>query len=297
MKKYLSFYLLLLICFFVSRGECFSQAIKISNNAGEKNIVFSNKSMRITVDYNKKANISGLLVNGQEVVKGNAGIYSAIRTKDTIYTTLQLLAAPVVKLNNNTISISGIVYGDKILTIHETWRFQVYTTDIKFSIERTLSKAIMAEQAALPVFLFSNLDTWEGAYQAYGGLAWFYLFNKKLDTYGVYSNSSQFWNSKTGNGLSIDVNAPGKQVAMDYSRTADDKLACTIAVAQKEMLPRFDSGTHRRLFIRDRADVWAPFAMAAGKTACSITLSCFDFKEKFGRGNLTGINGEQVNGC
>ena len=139
------------------------------------------------------------------------------------------------------------------------------------------------------------MDTWEGAYQDYGGLAWFYLFNKKLDTYGVHSSSSEFWNSKTGNGLIVSVDAPGRQVAMDYSRTAEDKLAYTIAVAQNEMVPRFDSGTQRRRFIRDSADVWAPIAMSAGKTSQAITLSYFDCKEQFDRGNLIGINGEQVN--
>jgi hypothetical protein len=82
---------------------------------------------------------------------------------------------------------------------------------------------------------------------------------------------------------------------MDYSRTAEDKLAYTIAVMQNEMVPRFDSGTTRRRFIRDGTNVWAPVAMSTGKTSQSITLSYFDCKEQFDRGNLIGINGEQVN--
>jgi len=90
-------------------------------------------------------------------------------------------------------------------------------------MDRTMSKAITAEQIALPVFIYNNMDTWQGAYQSYGGLAWFYLFNKKLDTYGVHSSSSRFWNSKTGNGLTIDGLHQVNKFAMDYSRTADDK--------------------------------------------------------------------------
>jgi len=82
---------------------------------------------------------------------------------------------------------------------------------------------------------------------------------------------------------------------MDYSRTAEDKLAYTIVVAQNEMVPRFDSGTQRRRFIRDSTDVWAPIAISAGKTSQAITLSYFDCKEQFDRGNFIGINGEQVN--
>ena len=92
----------------------------------------------------------------------------------------------------------------------------------------------------------------------------------------------------------VDVNPPGKQVAMDYSRTTDDKMTCTIVASPEEMQPRFDSGTHRRRYVRDTTDVWAPFKISAGKTSQSITLSYFNFKEKFDRGNFVGINGEQV---
>ena len=161
-------------------------------------------------------------------------------------------------------------------------------------MDRTLSNAITVNEAAMPVFMFNNINTWEEAYQDYGGLAWFYLFNKQLDTYGVHSRSSKFWNSKTGNGLSIQVNAPGKEVAMKYSRTADDKLAYSIVVSQQEMLPRFDSGTNRRRYLRDRTDVWAPFKSSPGKTTQSLLFSYFNFNDAYGRGKLEGINGNEV---
>jgi hypothetical protein len=283
-------------CYFIaSASNSFAQSVKISNDATKKKVVFGNEKMSVTLDYDKKANVSSLLINGQQVIEGDAGIYSAIKTSNASYSTLQLLSQPSVSTTSNTIKISGITYGDKALTVNETWTFTISNANIKLSMERNLSKAIVAEQVALPVFMFANMETWEGAYQDYGGLAWFYLFNKKLDTYGVHSSSSQFWNSKTGNGLSVSVAAPGKQVAMDYSRTAEDKLSYTIAVAQTELEPRFDSGTHRRRFIRDRADVWAPVKMSAGKTSQSVTLAYFDFKEQYGRGKLVGVNEDQVN--
>jgi Bacterial alpha-L-rhamnosidase 6 hairpin glycosidase domain len=294
-KQRLLLYILLVIYFIGSVSEGFAQAVSISNKTNEKKIVFGNEKISVTLDYNEKVNISLLVVNGQQVIAGDTGIYSAIRTKETVYSTLNLSSTPAVKIANNTISISKINYGDKHLSINETWTFTISAETIQFGISRTLSKAITAEQVALPVFMFNSMDTWDGAYQDYGGLAWFYLFNKKLDTYGVHSSSSQFWNSKTGNGLTVVVDAPGRQIAMDYSRTAANKLACTIAVAQREIVPRFDSGTHRRRFIRDSADVWAPITISARKTSQHITISYFDFKEQFGRGDLVGINGEQVN--
>jgi len=81
---------------------------------------------------------------------------------------------------------------------------------------------------------------------------------------------------------------------MDYSRTADDKMSYGISISQNEIVPRFDSATHRRRYVRDTADIWAPIKIDAGSSRQSVTLSYFDFKEKYGRGNLKGINEEQV---
>lgn len=285
---------LLIFIFIALPGACLAQIIQIKNDAPNKKVEFGNEKMTLTLDYNDKANISLLTINGQKVIDGPTGIYSEIRTKTVSYSTLQLSAGPALKLTNNTITLTGIAYGDKDHPIQETWKFTITAEHIKFDVERTMPKEIMAEQAALPVFIFNSIDTWEGAYQDYGGLAWFYLFNKKEDTYGVHSRTSEFWNSKTGNGLNVAVEAPGREVAMKYTRTKTDQLEYSIVTSKNEMLPKFDSGTHRRRYLRDRTDVWSPFSIATGTTHQGITLSYFDFKEKYGRGKMTGINGDEV---
>jgi hypothetical protein len=63
----------------------------------------------------------------------------------------------------------------------------------------------------------------------------------------------------------------------------------------RRWLARFDSGTHREDLYADTTDVWAPVAISAGTTNERITFSYFDYKKESDRGNLTGINGEQVN--
>lgn len=292
--KCLLFLLVYIICSISSPSECPAQTTKINQDTKGKTVSFGNEKIKITLDYNKKANISLFTINGQPVIQGQPGVYSKIRTKEASYSTLQLSSDPAVKVSNNIISVTGIRYGDNTVSIDETWTFTLSNSDIKFDIDRTMSKAIVAEQIGFPVFMFDSKDTWEGAYQDYGGLAWFYLFNKKLDTYGVHSSASDFWNSKTGNGLTVSVTSPGQQIAMDYSRTKDDKMACTIAVSPAEIQPRFDAGTNRRRYVRDTTDVWAPVQIGAGKSSQRITLSYFDFEEKFGRGKLVGINQEQV---
>lgn len=271
-----------------------AQVISTKNDAKRKTVTFGNKKLKFTLDYNGKACVSALKVNGQKVIEGADGIFSQVRTPKASYSSLQTTASPAVTTTANTVTVSGISYGDKDLTINETWKFAINENDVRFDVDRKFSKATQIEEASLPTFNFININTWEGAYQGYGGLAWFYLFNERLSTYGVHTNSSRFWNSKTGNGLTVTVDAPGKEVAMKYTRTNADKLAYGITVADKEMLPRYDSGTNRKRFIRGATDVWSAFSIPAGKTTHSITLSYFDFDKEFGRGKFVGLNGKQI---
>ncbi|MEP6682883.1 MAG: hypothetical protein ABJA35_06470, partial [Parafilimonas sp.] len=291
--------LLLLSCsftayFIVSSFAGISQNVFISNNIPAKKIMFGNDKIKMTLDYNEKANISSVIVNDQQVIKGDTGIYSSLKIKDANYSSLQLLLQPTINISNNRITVSNIFYGDKNLPIHETWKFIVTNKNIQFNITRNISKAFIAEKVGLPVFSFKDTSVWDGAYTDYGGLAWFYLFNKRLDTYGVHTSASRFWNNKTGNGLFINVNAPNNHVATDYSRTSDDKLTCTIAVSPNELTYRFDSGTNRRRYVRDTTDVWAPVQVKSGTTTSTITISYFDYKTASDRGNLIGINGDEV---
>lgn len=271
-----------------------AQSVKIDHQVQAKKVVFGNEKIRFTLDYNNKAVLSALLINGKETLRSDKGIYNMIRTGSGTYSTEQLAAAPSAKVTGSTVTLDAINYGDTNNPIKEKWTFTVSVKGIDFDITRTTSKEMMAEEISSPLITFDNINTWEGAYQDYGGLAWFYLFNKQQDTYGVHSQSSEFWNSKTGNGLTISATSPGNQVAMKYTRTTHDELAFTVSTSNTEMLPRFDADTKRRRYVRDTTDVWAPVKLAAGTTQQRVTFSWFDYEEKFGRGTLKGINQQQV---
>lgn len=273
----------------------FAQPISITNDTGTKKISFGNATIKAILNYNKQVNISFLSIDGTTVIQSDAGIYSAIKTKKNNFSTLHCLKDPVIKIAANTISITGISYGDKDISITENWMIIISNNTIKLNMQRRLSKEIVAEEIASPVFMFSNINTWEGAFQDYGGLAWFYLFNKKEDTYGVHSNAASFWNSITGKSLDIAVDAPGNEVAMSYSRTTNNELAYKILASTNKIIPRLDSGTNRRRFLRDTiTDVWAPVKLNAGQSVISLSIDAFNFNEKYGRGKFAGINGEQV---
>jgi len=253
-------------------------------------ITISSSKITMVLDYGDKASITSLVVNGQKVISGPDGIFTSVNIGGVIYSSLHLSGTPALVKQGNIFKLTGINYGP----VKESWIFTVTGKTINWTIERNSAKAIKADESAAPIFNFNSINTWEGAYQGYGGLAWFYLFNEKLCTYGVHTRSTNFWNSKTNNGLNITVSSPGKNVAMKYSRTNDDKLAYTITVSGKEMLPKGDTGTNRRRFIRGHTDVWAPFTIPAGISRQSITLTYFDFKQKYGRGDFKGIDGDKV---
>jgi hypothetical protein len=265
-----------------------------ANIGPKKDITITAPKIKLSLDLEHRASITSLVVNGQSVIDTANGVYSFLKVDGITYSSLHLKASPNVGRSKNVIRISGINYGDKNLTISENWTFTTTPQGVKWYIERKLSKAVKVEEAGLPQFNFRNIKTWEGAYQGYGGLAWFYLFNEKLCTYGVHTRSSDFWNSKTNNGLDISVDAKGQNVAMKYCRAADDALEYGVTVSPKEMQYKLDSGTNRRRFLRKRTDVWAPFLLAAGTTSETITFTGYNFDTKYNRGKLAGVNGKQV---
>lgn len=273
---------------------CNASDISINNNPQNKVIIFGNSKIMITLDYNGKCNISKLDVNHQNVISDKSGIYSEIRTSAVTYSTLKLAASPKIKTQKNTVTLSGIRYGGDNSPINEVWTFLITETDIRFDIERTVSKPLVAEEVSFPVFNFNSINTWNAAFLGNGGVAWFYLFNEKLCTYGVHTDYSAFWNNKKNVGLKINSSANGKQIAFKYSRSNEDKLIYSIAVSDKELVPRYDADTKRRRFIRQKTDVWDSFTINTGKYNQTITLTPTDYSEEYNRGNLVGVDGDKI---
>ena len=119
-KKHLLLPLLLVTNFMVLSVICVAQNVTINNDIQNKRIVFGNDKISMILDYNRKANISSVTLNGQKIIEGDTGIYTTIRTKNATYSSLELLSGPSVKVTNHTITISAIRYGDKTLSINET---------------------------------------------------------------------------------------------------------------------------------------------------------------------------------
>jgi len=291
-KNYLLWKLILL--FILLANSSAEGQISISNRPADNVIVFGNSKLKVTLDCASKCVVTGMEVNGEAVLSNKLGIYSEIRTSTATYSTRSLGTSPKIKIQKNSVTLSGIRYGEDKTPIDEVWTFLITENDIRFDIERTVSKPLVAEEVSFPIVNFKSIHTWDGSFLGYGGLAWFYLFNEKLCTFGVHTGSSVFWNSTTGNGLKVAASAKGKQVASKFTRSNDDQLVYAVSVSDSEMKYRYDAGTNRRRFVRGKTNVWDSFQLSASKYAESVTFSWVNYNEEYNRGHLAGINGKQV---
>ena len=78
-KKLLLPSCLFTICFGGLQVMGLSQNVYIKNNAKDKIIEFGNAKIMMKLDYNAKANVSSVIINGQQVIEGGQGIYSSIK--------------------------------------------------------------------------------------------------------------------------------------------------------------------------------------------------------------------------
>jgi len=132
-------------------------------------ITISNPKISMTLNYSKQACITSLVVNGQKVISGTDGIFSSVDAGGKTYSSLHLKRNPVLVRNGSIIKLNDIEYGNNGLKIKENWLFTINNKSIKWAIKRSTGKSITAEESGAPVFNFDNINTWEGAYQGYGG--------------------------------------------------------------------------------------------------------------------------------
>jgi hypothetical protein len=247
------------------------------------------------LDLSSGVAVTSLSVNGKNVVNARDGMITSVTIGNKIFSSLHLLRHPIVRSTGSGIQIKGIRYGDKTITVFETWTFLTNNKNIDWKITRTFSKSISLNVVQSPVINFESISTWDGAIQGYGGLAWFYLFTDKPSSYGVHSRSSSFWKGDKKDGLKITVNTPANNVAMTYKRTKVDRLSYSIMTSSSDIIPLNDTDSHRRQFLRSDGNVWSPVNEKPINATEDILFSYIDNDRAFDRGDLIGVNGKQVN--
>ena len=158
----------LFILFAYSSAEC---QISISNRSDDNVVVFGNGKLKVPLDYASKGVVTGMEVNGEAVLSDKSGIYSEIRTSTVTYSMRKLATSSKIKIQKNSVTLSGIRYGEHNAPINEVWTFLITETDIRFDIERTVSKSLVAEEVSFPAFYFNSINTWNAAFLGNGGVA------------------------------------------------------------------------------------------------------------------------------
>ena len=252
-------------------------------------------NLTLGINYKDKCVVDRLFLKKTISVCGPSTVYSGIIVGGKEYSSRGTLSSPTVSVLANRVAISGIRYGAPGMQIQERWIFRVHSDHIRWRIERTYRAAGIIDEALFPAWNFNSIASWNAALLENGGVAWFKLFDSLNATYGVHTHAVTFYNS--GNGSCLRLEADGgalNHVAVRFSRQPDDQLTCSFSVSSTELIPNYDTGTHRRRYLPAKQDVWSPFHANAATVSVEYTLTGSDFESEYDRGTIKHFDGEAV---
>ena len=260
----------------------------VVQNIADKTVVISDLSgnLQLKIDYSRGCKISQLIVKGKNTIS-LAGVYTSVKTETNLFTSLESDAQLKVKVENNRIEISNVVYGDAKLGIEETWTFSSTQNQVLWKISRRYKQDVKLENMAMPVWNFTNLSTWKGGILGTGGVVWCKYLEQKDDTYGVHTNGVTFWEAHTGDGFRVEASTnTGGEISMAFSHGDRDEFKFTQYLTPRELGQRYNLSR----FVNGKSDVFVPFEVKKGISEISLTLSYVDYKKEYDRGTLPGID-------
>jgi hypothetical protein len=244
----------------------------------------------LQLNYAGKCVIDRLTALGRPVVSQGSGIRTGFKTGKDWHTSADAADAKVT-VDNDRLTVSGIILRGGGVAAHETWVFRSYADQITWQIVRRYETGGSLEDVALPEWTFDRMDTWTGALLGTGGVAWCRLLDKPNATYGVHTGEATFWSKEAGNCLRIRPTAAAdRHVAMKFSRQPDEKLTCRHVVSTAEVTPRHDL----RRFLGNSPDVWAPLTVEPGEIRVEYALSALDYDRVCDRGTFAGLDGGAI---
>lgn len=247
--------------------------------------------LELRLNYDGRCLLDQMSVRGHDVVAGDAGVCSAIKSGDQWFTTRTNIPTPQVEVASNQVLVTGIRFGSGKIAVSETWRFTVHSDRIVWRIDRKYSAGGMLEDTFFPGGSFHEMSTWTGALLGNGGVAWSKLFDAANASYGVHNGKVTFWNRDRRACLRLVPTSPtDSKIALRFSRQPGGRFAFNYSVTENEVVPQHG---HSR-FRRDLQDIWQPFAINPGTVSIELTLSALDYDEAYKLGQFTGLDGESI---
>ena len=246
--------------------------------------------LTLRLNYDGRCVLDQVTVRGREVA-AESGVASGLRTDGQWFTTRTGLATPRVAIGKDSVTVSGIVFGQPGSEVRETWRFTVQADGIIWLITRKYSTNATLEDAAFPEWDFSSLSTWTGGMLDDGGVVWNKYLKTPNATYGAHAGTVTFWNREQGDGLRIVPTLPKNQHAtVRFSHQTNDIFSCNYVVSGEVLKPKHNLAR----YLSNRQDLWAPFEVGAGEVSVAFSLQALDYDQAFNRGAFQGLDGGSV---
>ena len=286
---------LILSFFLLFHDACFSIEIvnrDIKHNVSAKTITITvpDKKTSITIDYSNGCVIKQLSLNGKNTLSPS-GVYTGIRTSNATFSSADDNKHIIVTKNTNGITLSGISYGNGVVSVKEIWNFKLNGNKIVWDITRDYDNDANLEDMAFPKWNFTDLSVWKGGIMDNGGMVWCKYLKQVNDTYGVHTGGVTFWNTESGDALRITAKTDkGKEIASKYSHSEKNEFTCTQLITDTQLHQRYDLSR----FVSQKADVFAPFEIKKGKVKVSFELQYVDYNHEYSRGTLAGIDAVAV---
>jgi len=230
-----------------------------------------------------------IVVRGHEVA-GDPGVFTGIRN-DGRWITTKNIVTPDVVAGKDTLTVTGIKFGQPGAEINETWKFTVQSNQIVWRITRKYPADVTLEDTAFPEWDFGSQSTWTGGILDNGGVVWSKYLDKTNTTYGAHFGMATFWNSQSGECLRITPRLPrGQFGAGRFSHQTNDVFSFNYSISGEELKPKYSL----RRFLGNRQDLWSPFHVKPSEVSVEFTLKALDYAGAYDRGTFSGLDGNQI---
>jgi hypothetical protein len=246
--------------------------------------------LALRLNYDGRCVLDQVMVRGREVA-AESGVASGICVAGQWFTTKTGIATPGVAVSQDTLTVTGIVFGQPGSEVRETWQFTVLADRIVWRITRKYSAAATLEDAAFPEWDFSDMSTWTGGMLDNGGVVWNKYLETPNATYGAHAGAVTFWNRERHDCLRIIPALPKDQFGtVRFSHQPKDVFSFNYVVSDAEQKPKHDLNR----FLPDRQDLWAPFQVSAGEVSAEFALQALDYNQAYDRGTFSGLDGGSI---
>jgi len=259
-----------------------SQAVRMSDETGK---------LSLRLSFGGKCILDQVVVSGRDVVSPETGVCSGIEVGGQWYTTRTGIPPVRVSIAGNFVTVIGIRFGGGGVDVEETWRFEVRSDRIIWSIERSYLTGGTIDETCFPGWDFRDMQAWTGALLGQGGVAWGKLFDAPNASYGIHTGPVTFWNREARACLRVLPNVVGGgEVAMLFNRQPSGVFSFNYSVTDRERKPKH--GLSR--FLRDRQDVWSPFTVVPGTQNIEYTIAALGYDAAYDRGSFKHFDGPAI---